>query len=289
MHVITEGTAQAVAELVAKGSNARETVDVVLHRQGIRGKLGSTGGPSFAIDVNGGVYLVQGLADGAHRPQVVDAHEVEAEAVHVIFLHPILHALHHVAAHHGALGGSLVAASGGVGKGAVGLVAVEVSGHGALEVAAIGHGGMVVHHVHHHADARPVQGHHHLLELADARGGVVGIGGVRAFGGIVVLGVISPVVLGLVEAGFVHGGIIEGREDVYVGDAQLLQVVDARLLPAGGGGAFLGQGQELASVRDAAEGVDGEIPVVHLINNNVCKAFQFGADVLVPAFGVGRV
>ena len=289
MRVISEGTAQAVAELVAKGGNACEAVDVVLHRQGVCGKLGSTGGPSFAIDVDGGVYLVQGLADGSHRLQVVDAHEVEAEAVHMILLHPILHALHHIAAHHGALRGGFVATAGSIGKGAVRTLAVEVSGHGALEVAALGHGGVVIHHVHHHADACPVQSHHHLLELADTRGGVVGIGRVRAFGGIVVLGVVSPVVLGLVEAGFIHRRIIERREDVNVGDTQFLQVVDARFLSSGGGGAFLGQGQELASVRDARERVDGEIPVVHLIEDDVRKALQFRADILVPTFGVGRV
>ncbi len=78
---------------------------------------------------------------------------------------------------------------------------------------------MVIDNVHDNADAFVVQGLNHLLELVDSHFAVVGVGGVGAFGGVVVHRVIAPVELVGVEFGFVYAGVIIDGEQMHVGDA----------------------------------------------------------------------
>jgi hypothetical protein len=71
-----------------------------------------------------------------------------------------------------------------------------VAGHDPVEHRArilAGGGGVVVDHVHAHAQAKVVQRLHHQAELADARGAVIGVHGVAAFGRVEVIGVVAPV------------------------------------------------------------------------------------------------
>ena len=80
---------QAVAEFVAEGGDTVEAGGVLFEgTQGI-GQRGSTGSPPFAVDENRGVHGIERFADFAHGFQVVDAHEVEAEPVNMVFLGPI--------------------------------------------------------------------------------------------------------------------------------------------------------------------------------------------------------
>ncbi|MBL7866303.1 MAG: hypothetical protein JNK10_15660, partial [Cyclobacteriaceae bacterium] len=48
------------------------------------------------------------------RLDIVNAHEVEAEAIDMILLNPVFARFDDVLAHHGTFGGRLVAASGGI-------------------------------------------------------------------------------------------------------------------------------------------------------------------------------
>ena len=231
--VVVEGTAEGVTKFVAKGGYARHLADV-----GLGGKAAGVDGagsrtPSLTIDEDGGVYLLQLLAQEVHRLDVVATHEIDTETINVVLLGPILHALDHKLPHQGLLRGRLVAAARAVGGGAVGTVAVVGLGEGAVEVAALQAEGVVIDHVEDHADARLVEGLHHLLELQDATGGQFGIEGVAALGHVVVERIVAPVVLGRVVLGLVDRGEVVGRQDVDGIDAQGLEMGDGLLLRQG--------------------------------------------------------
>ena len=110
---------------------------------------------------------------------------------------------------------------------------------------------MVIDHIEHHTDACLVQSLHHLLELADADFRTIGIGGIGAFGHIVVQRVVAPVVFVLIQTGLINRSIVVRRQDMHVRHPQLFQVVDAGGLSAGVLRSGLGHGQELALVLDA--------------------------------------
>ena len=88
-----------------------------------------------------------------HCLDVVDAHEVEAETVDMIFLDPILHALLHKVAHQLFVGCRLVAAARAVGIFAFGCLAEVIVGIGLLEIRSVDVEGMVVHDVEDDTDA----------------------------------------------------------------------------------------------------------------------------------------
>ena len=109
LRVVAERSTQGIANVVAEGGNAFQLV-----RVGLRGELLSgigtlSGTPALTIDEDGGVDFVHLVANDVHRLDVVAAHEVETEAVDVVFVDPILHALNHETAHHRLLGSRLVA------------------------------------------------------------------------------------------------------------------------------------------------------------------------------------
>ena len=137
------------------------------------------------------------------------AHQVKTETVDVVFLDPILHALNHELAHSLAFARRLVTATAAVAVGAVGVLAVVVIGTRALEVAAVDVPGVVVHHVENHLNASLVQSLYHLLEFVDTYFGLVGVGGVSAFGYIVVYRVIAPVILRLIQARLIDRCIVK--------------------------------------------------------------------------------
>ena len=205
----------------------------------------------------------------------------------MVLLRPELDGLDDVVPHHRALRSRFVAAAGGVGIGAVGVVAVKVAGDGKVEIRMLHRGRVVVDHVENDAHAVPVQALHHLLELPDACRGVGRIGGITAFRNVVVFRVVSPVVGLVVQSGFVHGRVIEGGQDVYVRYTQLFEVVQSRRLPLGCLGAGFGQGQKFALVFDPGIGGDAEVAVVQFVENDVGIHFQFGRTVRLPAFGIG--
>ena len=249
-------TAQGVTHLVAEGGDARHLADIGLHGQFSR--ISATAGtPTLTIDED---VAGQCSPDGVHRLDVVHAHQVEAETVDVVLVHPVFHALDHELAHALALAGRLVATTAAVAVGAIGILAVVVVGTGELEVAAVDVPGVVINHIEDDLDARFVQGLDHLLELADAHLGLIGVGGVTALGHVVVHRVIAPVILRLRQTGLIDRGIVKRGQDMHGVDAQVGEVVD---------GSLLGQGKIFTLVLDVARLVNREVPVVHLINDEV--------------------
>ena len=99
------------------------------------------------------------------------AHQVEAEAIDMVFLCPIEHRLYHELAHERLLARCLVAATGAVGNLAVGCGTEVISRISKVEVALLDIEGMVVDNIKNDADACLVKSLHHLLELPDARHG----------------------------------------------------------------------------------------------------------------------
>ena len=278
LRVVGERTAQRVTHVVAEGTDAVEPARVGLHGELVLRIGARAGTPSLTIYIYRGVDTVDGGAYVVHRLNVVYAHEVEAEAVDVILIYPVLHALLHELAHERFLRCRLVAAARAVAVLAIGCLAVEIVGPGFLEVGAVDVERVVVHNIENNPDANPVQGLHHLLELAYARLGVGGVGGIGTLGHVVVHGVVAPVVLRAVRARLVDRGVVERRQDVYGVDAQVPQIVD---------GGRLREGEKLALVADARREIHREVAVVKLVDNEVAGVLQHRTHVIGPSLGVG--
>ena len=278
---------EAVAELVAEHGNTRHTRYIGLHRQLFFRQLRFLRRPTFAINEDGRVYLAQGGPYLVHGLDVMQPHQVETETIDVIFLGPITDRLHHVTPHHRTFAGGLVSATGTVREIPVRIVAVKIPRHRTFEIASMCLGRMVKHHVHNHPDAGFVQSHDHLLEFPDTDFGSKRVCRIRALGYLIVLRVIPPVILRLVRFRFIHRRKIERREQMYMGDAQLLQMADTGLVPPIGMGTVFCQCQILSPVPDTRNRIDGEIAVVQLINHDVGEMIQYRTPVVCPPFGIG--
>ena len=136
--------------------------------------------------------------------------------------------------------------------------------------------GMVIHHVENHPDARLVEALHHLFEFTDTRFRLVGIGGVAALGNVVVHGVVAPVVLPFVETRLIDRAEVVAGQDVDGIHAELFQMVD---------GPGLCEREELAGIFRVLSG-DGEVTVVHLVDDEVGRRLHDRSPVLRPAFRV---
>ena len=228
---------------------------------------------------------IHDLVDGGCIQQT---HQVEPEAVDVVLLMPVQHGFDDVLADHLTLRSGIIAAARAVGVRAIGIEAREVTGNDLVEAECAGVINMVVDHVHHNADVCLVQGLDHLLELIDTDSAIVGIGGVRAFGRIVVDGIIAPVEV--FTLGLIHGTVVIHGQQVQVGNAQCIQIVNAGDSAVGGSGSMLGEGQILASVGFGNTGgiIDGEVTHVQLVDDGIgVGGAGIGVGVLVPTGGVG--
>ena len=78
----------------------------------------------------------------------MNAHKVKTEAVNMVFLHPILDALHHILSELLCLRSCFVSASRSVGRTAVSIVAEEISRGGTLKTALSEVEDMVVDNIH---------------------------------------------------------------------------------------------------------------------------------------------
>ena len=109
--VVGEWSAQCVAQLIAKRSDAWHLPHV-----GFRGQFFLRIGaractPSLTIYIYGGVYLLHFGLNTVHRFDVVNAHQVYSEPVDVVLLRPMFHRLYHKLAHQRLLAGRFVAAT----------------------------------------------------------------------------------------------------------------------------------------------------------------------------------
>ena len=231
-----------------------------------------------------------------HRRARLVAHQVEAEGVDAVFTRPQPHRVQHQPAHHPVLGCAVVAAGAALHH-AGRIQPVVVTGHDAVEHR-IGmlarRRQVVVDHVHAHPQAGAVQRHHHLAELADADGAIIGPAGKAAFGGVEVQRVVAPVVAipggaghhrrllrqavrrGLrhsrgAAAALGHAGQIEDRQQVHVrqaGAGQRCQMPQA-------GAARVGKGRVLPAQGLGQAGIVGrEIAHMQLVDHRIGGAAQ---------------
>ena len=234
-------------------------------------------GPALAVKDDGAfaVIGIQSPPDLGHGIHIMDAHQVEAEAVQVVLACPVVQGIHHEFAVHGALASGGVAAAGLVVVGEIGINLVIIVRHDLGEIGICRVVGVVVNHIHDDLDARVMQCLDHLLHLRDADVAVVGIAGVGALRHIVVFGIVAPVVVfskGIGHLRLVHGCIVIHREDLDMGDSQLFQVVDTGGDPALSiYGCALGEGFVFSTVclRYAGAWIDGEVTDVHLPHDDV--------------------
>ena len=172
MGVVVERSAQGIAYIVAEGCDTRHLADVGFYAQLFRRQGALTGAPAFAVDEDTWIYLVHGLTDVVHRLDVVNAHEVEAEAVDMVLANPIEHALRHKASHHRTLRSCFVTTAGTIAIYLAPilllLVPIIIILKCPLEVAMLYVIGVVIDDVEDDGDASLVQRLNHLLELADA-------------------------------------------------------------------------------------------------------------------------
>ena len=132
--IVIKRTTQGIANLIAECSNARHLSYIGLYTELLARQSARACAPALTIYKDGGVNIVHGSPYLVHRLNVVNSHQVKAEAVNVVFVNPILHALYHELPHHRLLAGCLVATARTVAVAAVCVLAVVVVRIGTLEV-----------------------------------------------------------------------------------------------------------------------------------------------------------
>ena len=184
------GVAQAIAEGTDPGAREVELrgLDeprIVAHGAEV---------PAFAVDVDLRVEALQVGAKFQHRRPGVEAHQVEAIAVHLVFTRPGLRRVDHQLLEHGMFGRGVGAAT--VGEHVPHLIQpVVVAGHDAIEhrpgTLSRG-GGVVVDDVHDDLEPGLVEPLDHRPVLADTRN-AVGVARVAALRDSVVPRIVAPV------------------------------------------------------------------------------------------------
>ena len=222
--IIGERTTESITHIITEGCYPIELLSISLHSQFIHWISTRACAPSLTIDIDGRINLVDLGTNLLHCLDVMHAHQVEAEAIDMIFINPILHAFQHELTHQWLLGSRLIATSRTIGILAVSRLTIIHIRISQLEVAVVDVESMVIHHVEDDTDARLVKSLHHLLELLDTSHGVVRVGGITALWHIVVLRVVTPVVLRSVQLGFIYRSIVERRKDMNGIDTETLQV-----------------------------------------------------------------
>ena len=286
--VIKHVALDRVARGIAERAHARHPAQMLPPRQ-VRAavRTGSAAGPRFAVDqlFAPAVARVQRLADAVHQAHRQKAHQVEAEAVDVVFLRPVEHGVEDIARAHAALGRQLVAAAGAVRQPSIPPLPV-VRPRRAGEQRHVEVHRVVIDHVHHHAQAALVQRGDRGLELADAYLAVRGVGGVAALRHVVVDRIVAPVVAA--GRALIDGAEVEHRHQLHMRDAQSPQIRHTRRVHAVAAErrVRLAEGEVFAAVRrgDAAGRVGGKVPDMHL-GDHILRRARRGAVVL-PA---GRI
>ena len=192
--IVAERTAKGIANLIREGCNTWHLRNMRFHGQLLVriGALSCT--PSLTIYKYGRIDFINRLADGVHRFDVMDTHQVETETVDMIFVDPIFHRLQHKLAHHRLVGSCLVATAGAVGVSPIFCLPIIIVRIGFLEIRVVNVIGVIIHHVEDDTDACLMQRLYHLFEFHDSTSGIVWVGGIRTIRYVVVYRIISPVV-----------------------------------------------------------------------------------------------
>ena len=97
--VIRERTTKSISHIIAEGTDTIELMGIRLHGKFL-GRISTAAcTPSLTIDIDARIDAVHHLTDSLHGLDIVNTHQVEAEAVDMEFINPVLHALQHKLAH----------------------------------------------------------------------------------------------------------------------------------------------------------------------------------------------
>ena len=227
-------------------------------------------------------YFVDGLG-------VDQAHQIPTEAVDMVLIGPVFHGVHDILLDHGPLGGGIVSAGGAGGEDALSADTAEEQGNDLVEAEFLAGVHMVVDHIHDHLNAVVMEAFHHGLKFLHADFTVEGVGGVGTFGHIVVHGIVAPVEDIVFQGCLVHGAVVVGGQQVDVGDAQGLDMVQAGGDALRSGGAGLDEAQKFALIGDAGILVHAQVPDVKLIDDGIGDAGRLGGQILSPTLGIGGI
>ena len=287
-HMPLDGVSRGVAKMPDAIIKLRQSGLVGKH--GARQSRGSASRPRFAIHKNARPTVrdfVQSGAHGVHGLDVDQAHQVESEAVKMVFPRPIRHGFHHKTAEHRTFRGHIASASGAVRQRPVRLAAQEVFGHDALEPV-VGREHVIVDHVHNHFDAGIMQRLHHLLDLADAHGPVIRIRGVRSFRNVVIDGIVTPVVSAADR--FVDGTEIVDRHQLHRGNAKLFEIRQSRrkIRMTVQRRSQVGERKIFSTMGfgESSRGIVAEIADMRFPNNRL-RNRHFRHAIGIPTFGIG--
>ena len=184
--------------------------------------------------------------------------------------------------------GCLISAAGRVGV-ILAHFSVIVIRHCLLEIRIFYIKGVIVHHIHIHADAILMKRLHHLLHLLDAHLPVIGICAVGALRHIVILRIIPPVKLRCVKLCLIYRGIVVARENLHMCHTQVLDVIDSRREPVRIGRPCLCQPQKLSRIADSRRRVRWQIPDVKLIDHRVRGVGKRRSRIVLKSLRIGGV
>ena len=276
--MVKGATDEGITDIIAERAYARHLIGPLFHGE-VFVRIGRRHGcPAFTVGEDGRINLVECGTDLTHGLLVMDAHEVKTETVDVVLACPVTNGLYHELAVHLMVGSGLVAATGTVGIGTILVEAVEILRYNTTKGAAHNIVGMVINDIHDNADTGFMQGLNHLFCFTNTASWVSRVGGITSFGGIVVYGIIAPVVAVLSQVCLVDGSVVKHRQDLEMGDTEFLQIIERR---------FFGEAEELAFVLYAGIGRHGEVTEMGLIDDDIGHVRHRRTYILCPAFRVG--
>ena len=100
LFIVRERASQRITHLVAESSYAGHLRNVGLHSPFFFRIGARTGTPSFPIDKNIRIDFVQLGTNIVHCFYIMNAHQIETEAVNMVFSSPVFNAFKHILTHH---------------------------------------------------------------------------------------------------------------------------------------------------------------------------------------------
>ena len=163
--------------------------------------------------------MVQIFANPIHRLHIDQPHEIKSKTIDVIFLGPIPDRLPNEMTDHRTLRCDLVTAARTIGPGTIGPGTVIIVRNRLLKGGFITLIGVVIHHIHNHADACLMKCLNHLLHLTNPYFAMIRICRIGALRHIIILGIIAPVIKIFLPPGLVYCVEVEAGHQMHVGDS----------------------------------------------------------------------
>src|SRR5690606_22397218 len=108
------------------------------------------------------------LRNFSHRCRIDNPHKVEAEAIDMIFLCPVIYGVLNIFPHHWTLSRNFIAYTRAVGIGAIAVRTIEIARHNFIEWSILDRIRMIVYNIHDDANASLVKRLNHLLKFSNS-------------------------------------------------------------------------------------------------------------------------